>query len=212
MRVVLTGFMGTGKSAVGRRVAERLGRRLVDTDVEIERIEGMPVREIFARSGEARFRELERRVVAESCNAGDVVIATGGGTILDAGNRSALADGALMVCLGASPETIARRVRAYAADRPLLAGARSLTARIRELLDARQSIYAAVPLQIDTSKRTIEQVADTIVAALSAAEQGVLHPRRESAAGESAAAKPGSTGGGRLPLRRPTERRGIVAP
>jgi hypothetical protein len=69
-----------------------------------------------------------------------------------------------------------------------------------------------VPLQVDTSKRTIEQVADTIVAALSAAEQGGLRGRGESTAGESAAAKPESTGGGRLPLRRPTERRGIVAP
>src|SRR5215470_10921617 len=103
MRVVLTGFMGAGKSAVGRRVAERLGRTLIDTDAVIEQREGATVREIFARAGEPHFRALERRVVSDACAAGDVVIATGGGTVLDERNHRALAQHGLLVCLTATP-------------------------------------------------------------------------------------------------------------
>src|SRR5260221_10994223 len=111
MRIVLTGFMGTGKSVVGRRLATRLGRELLDTDTLIERDAGRPVREIFAADGEPHFRELERAAVAEACAAGDVVVATGGGTLIDERNFQALASGGLLVCLTASPRTIARRVR-----------------------------------------------------------------------------------------------------
>src|SRR5579885_3180746 len=99
MRIVLTGFMGTGKSVVGRRLAARLGRELLDTDALIERGAGRSVREIFASDGEPRFRELERASVAEACAAGDVVVSTGGGTLLDDRNFRALSDGGLLVCL-----------------------------------------------------------------------------------------------------------------
>jgi shikimate kinase len=212
MRVVLTGFMGTGKSAVGRRVAERLGRALIDTDAVIERNEGAPVRDIFARFGQAHFRELERRVVAEACAAGDVVIATGGGTIIDEDNRRALGDAGLMVCLNATPQVIARRVRASAASRPMLAGASGLTARIRELLAERQPVYSGVPIQIDTTKLSVEQVADTVIAALSDAEstgaRGVARAGQKPAAGRPFRRD--------LPERSPSGRRttgsGIVAP
>ena len=81
MKVVLTGFMGTGKTAVGQRVAERLGWRFLDTDALIERQAGKTVREIFAADGERRFRDLERKAVAEACRSDDVVISTGGGAL-----------------------------------------------------------------------------------------------------------------------------------
>lgn len=183
MRVVLTGFMGTGKTAVGQRVAERLGRAFVDTDALVERESGKPVREIFATEGEQVFRALERDAVVRACALGDVVVATGGGALGDAQSFARLADGGFMVCLTAAPAAIARRVRATAADRPLLAGRSGLTARIRELLEARAPIYARVGFQVDTTGRTIDQVADEIVAALAAAERPRSGARRAPGSG-----------------------------
>ena len=172
MRIVLTGFMGTGKTVVGRRLAAHLGRELVDTDVLIERAAGRTVREIFAADGEARFRELERAAVREACAAGDVVVSTGGGTLVDERNFAALQDGGLLVCLTATPRAIARRVRGSIAERPMLSGHPSLTGRIRELLDARAPVYGRVPLQIDTSSRSIDEVVDDIASHLKRAERG----------------------------------------
>lgn len=170
MTVILTGFMGTGKSAVGRRLAERLGRSFHDTDSVIEEREGMPVREIFAVRGEPYFRECERRVVREICAGHEAVVSTGGGTILDDENFALLRSLGLLVCLHATPASIARRVRGGAASRPLLAGAGSLRERIERLLEQRRAAYARVPLQIDTTDRSIDAVADEILAALAAAE------------------------------------------
>lgn len=187
MRVVLTGFMGTGKTAVGQRLAERLGCPFLDTDALAERIAGMPVREIFAAWGEPRFRELERRAVAEACAAGDAVVSTGGGALVDESNRGALADGGLLICLTADPRTIARRVRATAADRPLLHGHPSLTRRIRELLAQRAEIYARVPLRIDTTGLSVDQVADRVIAALECTPRAARRPARARARAPRAA-------------------------
>jgi shikimate kinase len=171
MRIVLTGFMGTGKTVVGRRLAARLARPLVDTDALIEQRTGRSVREIFAVDGEPRFRELERAAVRDACAAGDVVVSTGGGTLVDERNFEALADDGLLVCLTAAPRTIARRVRGSVADRPMLHGHPSLTGRIRELLDARAPVYDRVPVQVDTSSMSVEQVVDAIVVHLERAER-----------------------------------------
>lgn len=184
MRIVLTGFMGTGKTVVGRRLATRLGRPLVDTDALIEERTGRSVREIFATDGEARFRELEREAVRDACAAGDVVVSTGGGTLVDDRNFEALADGGLLVCLTAAPRTIARRVRGSIAERPMLHGHPSLTGRIRELLDARAPVYARVPVQIDTSTLSVDEVVDAIVERLESAE------RTGAAAGAAASQAP----------------------
>jgi len=191
MRVVLTGFMGTGKTAVGQRVAERLGRTFVDTDALVERRAGRAVREIFATDGEAAFRDREREAVAEACSLGDVVVATGGGALVDERNFARLADGGFMVCLTAAPEAIARRVRATAADRPLLGGRAGLTARIRELLAARAPVYARIGFAVDTTGRTVDQVADDVIAALSAAERAGRPAGRTATSGDG--------GGGRRP-------------
>lgn len=179
MRIVLAGFMGTGKTVVGKRLAARLGRPLLDTDALIEQAEGRTVKEIFASDGEPRFRELERRAVAEACAAGDVVVSTGGGTLIDDRNLRALGDDGLVVCLTASPRTIARRVRSSLPDRPLLNGHPSLTGRIRELLDARAPVYARVPVQIDTSSLGVDEVVDEIVARL---ERAQTQPEERAAA------------------------------
>lgn len=181
--MVLTGFMGTGKTAVGRRLAARLGRELIDTDERIERSAGRSVREIFATEGEASFRERERQVVREiAASSPDAVVSTGGGTLLDDDNFAALREGSLLVCLTASPRTLARRLRGTVADRPLLQGPASLSERITELLEARAQRYARVPFQIDTSSLTVEQVVDAIVAELERVESAA---RAQSAAGKA---------------------------
>jgi len=166
MRIVLTGFMGTGKTAVGQRVAQRLGRPFADTDALVEVLAGKAVRRIFADEGEDRFRELEREAVARACALRDAVVSTGGGALLDDRNFAVLLRDALLVCLVADPRPIARRVRATAADRPLLQGGGTLVERIRELLERRSHAYARVPLRVDTSRRSVEQVADQVIAAL----------------------------------------------
>src|SRR6266404_4767074 len=102
--------MATGKTEVGRRLARRLGRPFVDIDGLVEAASGKKVADIFASEGEARFRQLERAAVAEACLVSEAVVATGGGTLLDAENRRRLAAAGPIVCLAASPEEILRRV------------------------------------------------------------------------------------------------------
>lgn len=187
MRVVLTGFMGTGKTAVGQRVAQRLGRRFADTDAIIEEIAGKSVRRIFAEDGEGRFRELERTAVERACALGDAVVATGGGALLDERNLAALSRDGLLLCLVADARTIARRVRASAPERPLLRGGTSLVGRIRELLDERAHVYARVPLRVETGGRSVEQVADEVIAALE-------HSMRGASPGSGDAALPAGVG------------------
>src|SRR5262245_27042785 len=102
--------MGTGKTEVGRRLARKLGRTFVDTDRLVETKAGRPVSAIFATEGEAHFRALEREAIAEACAIPDAVVATGGGALVDPGNRRRLAEAGPVVCLTASPEEILRRI------------------------------------------------------------------------------------------------------
>ena len=127
-QVILTGFMATGKTEVGRRLARRLGRPFVDVDGLVEAATGKSVADIFASEGEARFRELERVAVDDACRVSEAVIATGGGTLLDAENRRRLAAAGPIVCLAAPPEEILRRV-GDPASRPLLANRSKFSAR-----------------------------------------------------------------------------------
>lgn len=163
--------MGTGKTRVGRRIAERLGRPFHDTDAWIEGEAGRSVREIFAEEGERSFRERERRAIRELSAIPDAVLSVGGGALLAPENRSLLERGALLVCLTATPEVLAERVGADPADRPLLAGVSSVRERIRELLAERAAVYGSVPEQLDTSERTIEEVADEVIRRLRKAER-----------------------------------------
>jgi len=161
MNVVLMGFMGTGKTAVGRRLAERLGYRLVDMDEIIERREGRSIAEIFADDGEKYFRRVEREVVRELANRDGLVVSTGGGVVLDPRNVDDLAASGVAVCLNASPETILERVEEEG-HRPLLEQGRKAE-RIRSILEARREHYARVPHQIETDHLTVEEVVDAIM-------------------------------------------------
>jgi shikimate kinase len=160
--LVLVGMSGTGKSRVGRLVAQRLRWRFVDTDVEIERCAGRSVPEIFATEGEARFRAIEREVIARVARQSGAVIATGGGAILDPANREALFAGNLVVCLEASAEQIAARLARAREHRPLLAGRDPLVA-IRELQAQRAPLYALAHRTIPTDGRTLGEVATAVL-------------------------------------------------
>jgi shikimate kinase len=165
--IVLTGFMGTGKTTVGRLLAQRLGYELVDTDAVIEERHG-PIPEIFAEHGEAAFRQIERGLARELTSGERRVISTGGRMMLDPETAEVLGAGAHVFCLVASPETIARRVLVSGAPaRPLLAGD-DPHGRIAELLAERAAAYARFR-QVDTDGRTAAEVADEIVVLISAA-------------------------------------------
>lgn len=148
--------MATGKSTVGQLVADELGLAFVDTDELIEARAGRSIPTIFAQDGEAAFRALERDVCAELATRAGLVIATGGGMLIDPRNRAALEPNALIVCLWASPETIEKRL-AGSAGRPL-------ASTWRALLEQRTPVYCQLPHHIDTTGRAPEDTAREVIA------------------------------------------------
>jgi shikimate kinase len=175
-KLILTGFMATGKTAVARAIARRPGWQLIDCDERIVARAGKSIPEIFRSEGEVRFREIEREVIREiasedhdTSQVGDspsTVIATGGGAIVDEQNFAALSRCGVIVCLAARPEVIARRAGPHASSRPLLAaGGKPLKARIAELIEARRDVYARAAITLDTSDLSIAQSADAVIAA-----------------------------------------------
>jgi shikimate kinase/3-dehydroquinate synthase len=154
--LVLTGFMGTGKTSVGRLIAERLKRTFVDTDVWIEEQAGKAVSAIFAEEGEDRFRAWEAEACVALSEPNDLIIATGGWTLGPAENRAAIERGGRVICLTAEAEAILSRLK-DAADRPLLeSDARE--ARVRALLTTREPLYRSFAWQIDTTEMNIPEV------------------------------------------------------
>ena len=160
--VVLTGFMGTGKTTVGRVVAERLGYAFVDTDDVIVERHG-PIPAIFATHGEPFFRELERDIASELAARDGLVIATGGRMLVDPANADVLAATGLVVCLTADVDTIVHRVASDdVATRPMLAGASDVRARISDLLAERAQAYERF-VMVPTDDRMPADIADEIV-------------------------------------------------
>jgi shikimate kinase len=155
--IVITGFMGTGKTTVGRRVAALTGRQFIDTDDEIVRRVGMTIPQIFARDGEPRFRELERRLIRALANTRGLVIATGGGTVVNDENRHLMDTTGFLVCLDAAPDDVQRRLTLSAIERPL-------AANWRDLYQRRQTAYAAIPRHVNTDGKSPDQVAEEIIA------------------------------------------------
>lgn len=160
--IVLVGFMGTGKSRVGRLLAKRLGLDFVDMDALIEERQGKPIPRIFAEEGEPAFRRMERELVRELAAREGQVIACGGGIVLNPDNLADYAATGLVVCLSAAPDTILERV-AHETHRPLLAEGDKLQ-KIRDLLARRQPLYGAVPHQVPTDGLSAEDVAERILA------------------------------------------------
>jgi len=159
--LVLTGFMGTGKSAVGREVAHRLGLEFVDMDETIEERSSMSISEIFSQHGESEFRNRESALCQELRGRHGLVIATGGGALLYAANRELMESNSLVVCLTCDEEALLRRLR-ESSDRPLLEG-RDRVGEIRRLLAERRDAYQAMEAQLDTTGKTISDVATEVV-------------------------------------------------
>ena len=172
-RIILTGFSGTGKTAVGRRVARALGWRFLDADERIVEMAGVPIERLFADEGEEGFRARERRAIAELCCEQDVVLSTGGGAILDEQNRRAMLDAGLVVCLDARPETVYTRLSsseegdgAEAMVRPLLKGKdQDSLERIETLKRERQWAYALAHWTVSTDGLSVETAAQEVLRA-----------------------------------------------
>lgn len=163
--IALVGFMGTGKTEVGRRLATRLGADFIDLDAEIEREAGWTIPEIFAREDEAGFRRRERDALEKALRRRNAVVSCGGGVVVSPENLDALLAHPRVVCLTAEPETILQRI-GEDPNRPLLRGGGEPLDRIRELLAARRELYARIPIQVPTDGFRPSEVVDRVVSEL----------------------------------------------
>lgn len=178
-KVILTGFMATGKSAVSVALARRTGWPLIDCDALIVTRAGKPIPEIFRTLGEAYFRQLEREVIESATAPGHLcpqsgqprpaVIATGGGAIVDPDNYRAMQRAGVIVCLTARPEVIVRRLGRSVKSRPMLMYSdKPIRERVAELMAARREAYARAAITVDTSSWNVEQVVNAILDRLAA--------------------------------------------
>ncbi len=160
--IILTGFMGSGKSTVGMRLAERLKMEFVDLDREIEKVTGMSVNQIFKRYGEIRFRSEENLMVEKLAKRDGLVIATGGGTVLREENMQILRKNGIIILLEASPEEIFARVSRKRGTRPLLR--KNLTIEnIEAMLADRDPFYQQADHRINTSGKDLDTIVKEIM-------------------------------------------------
>lgn len=168
--IALIGLMGSGKTAVARALAERLGRRAVALDEEIERAAGAPVAELFAREGEAAFRLRETAALRAALDRGAAIIDGGGGLVLDPENRALLRARCRVVWLEVAPGEAAHRMAAPGPRRPLIEGSEP-AARLAAILAARTDAYAATAhVRVPTGGRDVAAVADAVLRVLEEAE------------------------------------------
>lgn len=159
--IALIGFMGTGKTSVGRLVADQLHFEYLDTDELIQSATGKSITEIFNADGEKTFRALEEKVVEELADRKKTVISAGGGLPVNPQNLTSLKKHALVVCLWASPEKIWERVKSQS-HRPLLHG-EDPQKKIRDLLTAREPFYKQADVLLNTEVRSLREVALQVV-------------------------------------------------
>lgn len=164
--IVLIGFRGTGKSTVGKLLAERLKKDFIDTDVYIESATKRTIKDIFAKDGEEGFRGIEAEVIAELSRSDNKVLAAGGGVILNEENVKNLKSNGLMVLLEAAPEIIYKRItqdEKTTQQRPSLTNKKPFE-EIKHILELRQPLYEkAADLTIDTSHITCEEIVEEII-------------------------------------------------
>ena len=159
--IVLVGFMGTGKTAVGKKLARILKMKYVSTDDIIEGREKRSINEIFTKEGEPYFRKVEKEVVKDVSGIKNLVIAAGGGVVLDDGNIKNLKRDGVLICLNATPEEVLKRT-GTSFHRPLL-NVPSPLEKIRELLEKRKPYYAKADHTVDTVGKKIDQIVDEII-------------------------------------------------
>ena len=167
---VLVGFMGAGKSSVGKELARRLGTEFVDVDDRIEADAGKTIGEIFSGEGERAFRERERKAIRDAVSVPGRVIATGGGSFLDSENRLRLKEYAPVIFLDVSPGTVLRRLSGNT-SRPLLSG-EDREKTVAELMASRRSAYREADFRVNTEDRSPDSVAETVYALLSRNTKG----------------------------------------
>mgnify|MGYP000914001796 CR=1 FL=1 len=175
MTITLVGMPGCGKSTVGRHLARHLGLPLVDSDHEIERRIGMPIRAWFETHGEASFRDIEQQVIDQLSSGGEIVLATGGGAVLRRANRDALHQRTQVFYLRSTPEELARRLR-HDTQRPLLQVANPLR-RLRELFRERDPLYRQTAhYVIETGRPSVPALVNLVLMQLELA--GLVDPQR----------------------------------
>ncbi|MGC9397004.1 MAG: 3-dehydroquinate synthase [Anaerolineae bacterium] len=177
MNLILTGFMGTGKTTIGREAAERLARTFVDMDDEIVARAGKPIPCIFAEDGEPAFRAVEAAVCADLSARDGLVIATGGGALVNPANRAVMQRSGVVVCLDAEPDEILRRV-GDDDGRPLL-NVPDPAARIAELLATRRDAYGAIPWHVQTAGQSVDGVVAQVLALAQTITLPVRYPGGE---------------------------------
>jgi shikimate kinase len=159
--IILTGFMGTGKTAVGKELSRLLAMTLIDVDTEVEKIQKMTINEIFKQFGEQRFREIETGMIKTVSENRKVIISTGGGAVLKQENMDILRGNGIIVCLTATPETILQRT-SNNTDRPLLQVENPFK-KINDLLQSRKPYYEKADIMIDTEDKTPLHIAEEII-------------------------------------------------
>lgn len=172
-QIFLTGFMATGKSKIGRILAQRLGRIFVDTDALIVETAGKSIPRIFAEDGETAFRRIERSCVVRAAGMREAVIALGGGAVTHEENRDTIRASGVCLCLRASAETIFTRLRRTEGERPLMAGLNDedRMAKIRSMLAARAPFYDRADVFVESTEcRTLEETVELAVSALEGLE------------------------------------------
>jgi|TARA_B100001964_G_C14252126_1_gene610496 shikimate kinase len=163
--IVLTGFMGAGKSTVGQKLANILNMKIADTDAIIESEVGITISEIFERHGESRFRKIEEEIVSKVSKQKNHIIISGGGVVLSSKNMRNLQENGVIIYLKASPDIIYNRIKKQT-HRPLLQ-VQDPKKEIQELLDSREDHYNKNDYVIDTDSRSVDEVITTILDYLS---------------------------------------------
>ncbi|MTV49364.1 AAA family ATPase [Heliobacillus mobilis] len=159
--IVLIGFMGTGKSTVGKKLAARLRCAYLDTDAEVERVTGLTIPQIFDRFGEVRFRSEESLVAQKVAAMERTIVSTGGGIVLNRANLEALGSTGILIRLNARPEVIWSRV-ARRTHRPLIK--KDITPEdIEHMMAVREPYYGCADLDVDTSERTVPEIVEYIL-------------------------------------------------
>lgn len=158
--IYLVGFMGTGKTVVGKELAKKLNKDFFDLDDVIEEKEKRKITEIFSQDGESYFRKIERETLLEFSQKKEKIIGCGGGIVLDSQNIQKMKETGVIICLTASPEVILERTKEYR-HRPLL-NVEGPLKKIKELLDFRRPYYERTDYIIDTSNLSISEVVDKI--------------------------------------------------
>jgi len=153
--------MGTGKSRVGEKLAQKLGREFLELDDIIEKKEGMPIKEIFEKEGEDYFRKIEKEAVKEAAKREGIVMSAGGGAIIDEENVNHFKDNGILICLEASVDVILQRTKAHTC-RPLL-NVPDPRKKVEELLKERAAYYKKADFCVNTDNLTIEQIVKKII-------------------------------------------------